>query len=223
MMDPVLHPRIIENKDWATALFVLSLILIALTKSVFENRFNDFTKLIYSDKYIKMYRDSSHLMSGFTIALFVVQIISFSFFLQLFLSYYGRASKSDWMLFIQLFTFITYFILAKFLIEKIIATAFKIEEFMEQFNLKKVTYRTYIGLIILPIDLILYYFDTFSKNIFLPIFTIALIINIFTYLLTIKNYQSLIMGKLFYFILYLCALEIAPYYFMYYWFTKGSA
>mgnify|MGYP001568815497 FL=1 len=222
MMDPVLHPRIIENKDWATALFVLSLILIALTKSVFENRFNDFTKLIYSDKYIKMYRDSSHLMSGFTIALFVVQIISFSFFLQLFLSYYGRASKSDWMLFIQLFTFITYFILAKFLIEKIIATAFKIEEFMEQFNLKKVTYRTYIGLIILPIDLILYYFDTFSKNIFLPIFTIALIINIFTYLLTIKNYQSLIMGKLFYFILYLCTLEIAPYYFMYYWFTKGN-
>ena len=223
MMDPVLHPRIIENKDWATALFVLSLILIALTKSVFENRFNDFTKLIYSDKYIKMYRDSSHLMSGFTIALFVVQIISFSFFLQLFLSYYGRASKSDWMLFIQLFTFITYFILAKFLIEKIIATAFKIEEFMEQFNLKKVTYRTYIGLIILPIDLILYYFDTFSKNIFLPIFTIALIINIFTYLLTIKNYQSLIMGKLFYFILYLCALEIAPYYFMYYWLIKGNA
>ena len=220
MMDPVLHPRIIENKDWATALFVLSLILIALTKSVFENRFNDFTKLIYSDKYIKMYRDSSHLMSGFTIALFVVQIISFSFFLQLFLSYYGRASKSDWMLFIQLFTFITYFILAKFLIEKIIATAFKIEEFMEQFNLKKVTYRTYIGLIILPIDLILYYFDTFSKNIFLPIFTIALIINIFTYLLTIKNYQSLIMGKLFYFILYLCALEIAPYYFIYYLITK---
>ncbi len=222
MMDPILHPRIIENKDWATALFVLSLVLIALTKSVFENRFNDFTKLIYSDKYIKMYRDSSHLMSGFTIALFVVQIISFTFFLQLFLSYYGRASKSDWMLFIQLFTFITYFILAKFLLEKIIATAFKIEEFMEQFNLKKVTYRTYIGLIILPIDLILYYFDVFSKNIFLPIFVIALIINLFTYLLTIKNYQSLIMGKLFYFILYLCALEIAPYYFMYYWFTKGN-
>ncbi|MGL2992490.1 DUF4271 domain-containing protein [Flavobacterium sp. TSSA_36] len=222
MMEPVLQLRIIENKDWATALFVVSLVLIALTKSVFENRFSDFTKLIYSDKYIKLYRDSSHLMSGFTLTLFVVQILSFAFFLQLFLSYDGRASKSDWMLFIQLFTFITYFILSKFLIEKIIATAFKIEDFMEQFNLKKVTYRTYIGLILLPIDLILYYFDAFSKNIFLPIFTILLIINTFTYLLTIKNYQNLIMSKLFYFILYLCALEIAPYYFMYYWFTKGN-
>ena len=222
MMDPILHPRLMEQTDWATALFVLSLILIASTKSVFENRFNDFTKLIYSDKYIKMYRDSSHLMSGFTISLFVVQIISIAFFIQLFLTYHGRASKTDWMLFVQLFTFITYFILAKFLIEKIIATAFKIEDFMEQFNLKKVTYRTYIGLIILPIDFILYYFDAFSKNIFIPIFTIALIINAFTYLLTIKNYQSLILSKLFYFILYLCTLEIAPYYFMYYWFTKGN-
>jgi hypothetical protein len=36
-----------------------------------------------------------------------------------------------------------------------------------------------------------------------------------------KNYQNIIFGKLFYFILYLCAFEIAPYYFMYYWFTKG--
>ncbi|WP_395049469.1 DUF4271 domain-containing protein, partial [Flavobacterium sp.] len=43
------------------------------------------------------------------------------------------------------------------------------------------------------------------------------------YLVSIKNYQNIIFSKLFYFILYLCALEIAPYYFMYYWFTKGIA
>ncbi|MBF6608106.1 MAG: DUF4271 domain-containing protein, partial [Flavobacterium sp.] len=28
-------------------------------------------------------------------------------------------------------------------------------------------------------------------------------------------------GKLSYFILYLCALEIAPYYFIYYWFANS--
>lgn len=222
MIDTVLHPRIIENKDWATGLFILSLILIAFTKSTFENRFVDFSKLLFSDKYVKIYRDSSHLLSGFTITLFIVQIISFSFFIQLFLSYNGLASKTDWQLFTQIFTVITYFILAKFLIEKIIATAFNIEEFMEQYNLKKVTYRTYIGVLILPLDLILFYYDIFSKNIFLPIFAIALIINLFTYFLTIKSYQRLIISKLFYFILYLCALEIAPYYFIYYWFTKGN-
>ena len=51
--------------------------------------------------------------------------------------------------------------------------------------------------------------------------SIVLIINLFTYLVTLKNYQNILLGNLFYFILYLCALEIAPYYFMYYWFTKN--
>jgi hypothetical protein len=38
MIEHVLHPRITENKDWAT-LFVLAFAIIAITKSVYENRF----------------------------------------------------------------------------------------------------------------------------------------------------------------------------------------
>ena len=223
MIENVFHPRIIENKDWATFLFVLSFATIALTKSVFENRFTDFTKLIYSDKYISVYKDSSHLMSGFTIALFLVQIISFAFFIQLSLSHFGYASKTDWILYIQIITFLIYFVLSKFLIEKIIATAFNIDEFIEHFNLQKVIYRTYIGLFILPINVILFYYDNISRSIPLLIIGIILTVNTFVYFVSVKNYQNLIFSKLFYFILYLCALEIAPYYFMYYWFTKSIA
>jgi hypothetical protein len=223
MIENVFHPRIIENKDWATFLFVLSFATIALTKSVFENRFADFTKLIYSDKYISVYKDSSHLMSGFTIALFLVQIISFAFFIQLSLSHFGYTSKTDWILYIQIITFLIYFVLSKFLIEKIIATAFNIDEFIEHFNLQKVIYRTYIGLFILPINVILFYYDNISRSIPLLILGIILTVNTFAYFVSVKNYQNLIFSKLFYFILYLCALEIAPYYFMYYWFTKSIA
>lgn len=223
MIETVLHPRITENKDWVTLLFVLSFAIIAITKSVFENRFSDFAKLFFSDKYTKVYRDSSHLMSSFTISLFFVQVISVALFIQLSLSYFGYASKTDWVLFIQIITFLLFFILSKYLIEKIIAASFNIEEFVEQFNLQKVTYRTYIGLFILPIDIILFYYDTISRNILFPIIAIILILNVLTYLVSIKNYQNLIFSKLFYFILYLCTLEIAPYYFMYYWFTKTSA
>lgn len=223
MIENVLHPRIIENKDWATFLFVLSFAIIAITKSVFENRFADFSKLIYSDKYINVYKDSSHLKSGFTFWLFLVQVISLAFLIQLVLSHFGYASKTDWILYIQIITFLIYFILSKYLIEKIIATSFNVEEFTEQFNLQKVTYRTYIGLFILPINVILFYYDTISRNLLACIVVIVLIINTLTYLISIKNYQTLIFGKIFYFILYLCAFEIAPYYFMYYWFTKGIA
>ena len=223
MIENILVPRITENKDWATVLFVLSFAIIAITKSVFENRFGDFANLIFSNKYNKVYRDSSHLRSSFTIALFFVQVISFAFFIQISLSYFGYASKTDWVLYIQIVTFLTFFILAKYLIEKIIATSFEIEEFLEQFSLQKVTYRTYIGLFMLPFNIILFYYDSFSRNIPLAMLAIVLIYNVLTYFISIKNYQNIIFGKLFYFILYLCALEIAPYYFMYYWFTKGTA
>jgi hypothetical protein len=222
-MENALHLRVIENKDWATILFVISFAVIAMTKSAFENRFTDFAKLIYSDKYTNIYKDSSNLKSGFTISLFFVQIISLAFFIQLSLAFFGYASKTDWILYIQIITFLIFFVLSKFLIEKIIATAFDIEEFVEQFNLQKVTFRTYIGLFILPINIILFYYDSISRNILIFFIAMVLIINTFTYLVSIKNYQNIIFSKLFYFILYLCALEIAPYYFMYYCFTKGIA
>jgi len=221
MTETIFHTRVIENKDWATILFVVAFALIALTKSIFETRFNDFLKLIVSDKYIKIYRDSSHLMSGFTIGLFIVQLISLAFFIQLILSHFGYVSKTDWIIFIQITTLLIVFILSKFLIEKIIATSFNIEEFIEQFNLQKVSYRTYIGLLILPIDIILFYNNNSSKFLISASIVIVLAINATTYLFSLKNYQNLLFGKLFYFILYLCALEIAPYYFMYYWFTKS--
>jgi len=211
------------STDWATALFIFAFAIIAIAKSVFENRFSDFANLIYSNKYVKVYKDSTNIKSPFTISLFIVQIISLTFFIQITLSIFGVGSKTDWLLYIQIFTFLTFFILSKYLIEKIIATAFNIEDFMEQFNLQKVTYRTYIGLIILPFNIILFYYDSFSRNVPLIIIGIILLANVLTYFISIKNYQNVIFGKMFYFILYLCTLEIAPYYFMYYWFTKGNA
>ena len=223
MIENVLHLRVIENKDWATILFVVSFAVIAMTKAAFENRFADFAKLIYSDKYANIYKDGSNLKSGFTISLFFVQIISLAFFVQLSLASFGYASKTDWILYIQIITFLVFFVLSKFLIEKIIATAFDIEEFVEQFNLQKVAFRTYIGLFILPINIILFYYDSVSRNFLMFLIATAIAINILTYLISIKNYQNIILGKMFYFILYLCALEIAPYYFMYYWFTKVIA
>jgi Domain of unknown function (DUF4271) len=221
MADFTFHPRILETRDWATIVFVVALLLVAVTRSVFENRFAEYIKLVASDKYVKVYRDSSHLMSGFNVVMFLVQLVSLAFFVQLMLSYFGHASKTDWILFIQIISFLAVFILAKFLIEKIIATAFNIEEFTEQFNLQKVTYRTYIGLLLLPIDVILFYNDQPSKSLVFALIAIVLATNLLTYLVSLKNYQNLFLGKLFYFILYLCALEIAPYYFMYYWFTKS--
>jgi hypothetical protein len=214
------HERLMENKDWATVLFVSSFAIIAVTKTAFEVRFADFAKLIISDKYNKIYKESSQLFSWFNIALIFVQFVSLSFFIQMILTYFNLADKYDYILFFQLFTICSLFIFAKFLIEKIIAVSFDFEELIEQYNLQKLNYRTYISLCLLPINMFLYYVNNLSIIIIYLLISLILIANVVTYLNSLKVYQKFIIGKLFYFILYLCTLEIAPYYFVYYWFTQ---
>ena len=213
--------RILSHTDWATLLFVISIFIIALNRSVFQIRFIEFMRLGVSDKYTKIYKDSSNMNSGFTMSMFLVQLISFSFFILLTLSHYKYSTKENFIVFIQIITFLGVFILSKYLIEKIIATTFKIEEFVDQFNLLKVSYRTYFGVLLLPISIILYY-NSFNENwIYLSLLLILIAINVITYFITLKLYQNVILGKIFYFILYLCTLEIAPYYFMYKWIIKN--
>jgi hypothetical protein len=216
-----LHPRIIENKDWATLVFLFALAFIVIAKGAFESRFNDFIRLIVSDKYIKIYRESSHLMSGFNVLLVAVNLISLSFFIQLVFYHLDYGEKTDWVLFIRIFTMLSVFIFSKFLIEKIIATIFGIEEVIEQFSLQKVTFRTYMGLLLLPVTFMLFYSDYITNFIIYSIIIILLTINLLAYFISLKIYQNFIFSKFFYFILYLCALEIAPYYFIYYLITKN--
>ena len=221
MMDLVAEARILQNKDWATILFVLSFIVVAVTKSSFETRFVDFSKLIFSNKYNKIYKESSQLFSWFNVALMFVLFISMAFFIQLILVAFEMGFKHDYILFIQLITICSVFVLGKFLIEKIIAVAFDFEEIIEQYNLQKVNYRTYICLCILPVNMLLYYANNLSIFVIYLLISLVLIANLVSYLNSLKIYQKFIIGKFFYFILYLCTLEIAPYYFVYYWLTKN--
>lgn len=222
MTDLVLNERITGSGDWATILFVLCFALVVINRSVYEMRFSEFTRLAFSDKYTKIYKDGGNMLSGFTISFFIVQVISFAFLIQFLLSYFGYTEKTSWIAFIQILTAIAVFILSKYLLEKIIATSFNIEEFNEQFNLHKVNYRTYIGLILLPVNIILFYNDNPHPVVIYLIIGLIILASIVSYLVSLKIYQNLILGKLFYFILYLCTLEIAPYYFMYYWFTNSK-
>ncbi len=216
-----LHERITESKDWATLLFILCLGIVTVNKSLSWVRFSEFIRLAYSSKYNKIYRDSGNLLDGFTVSMFVLQLISFSFFILLVIRQFSDLKTNTLILYIQIFTLLSVFVLSKYLIEKIIATAFKIEEFNEHFNLLKVNYRTYLSLVLLPINIILFYNSIDSSAILWVLISILFAVNMITYIVALKLYQNLLIRKIFYFILYLCTLEIAPYYFIYNWFTKN--
>lgn len=221
MNEIILTERIIASKDWATVIFLLSFGIIAVNKTIYEVRFAEFLRLAFSSKYNKIYKDATNLKNTFTLSFFFIQLVSITFFIQICLKSFGSIEYYTLRSFLSIFNVVCLFILAKFLIERIIATTFNIEEFADQFNLQKVNYRNYIALLVLPIDLIFFYNDIASNIPITAIIIALLAINIILYSQFLKLYQKTITNNLFYFILYLCTLEIAPYLFLYYWFTKS--
>lgn len=221
MEEIILTNRSLYNNDWATILFLICTILLAVNRQLFYVQFNEFIKLPINDKYIKIYKEPENLKTWFTVAMYIIQIISFSFLIQLALAYYGYTTKENPISYIRIITVLNFFILSKFLFEKIISNTFDIQEFEEQFNLYKVYHRTYLGLLSLPLAAVLYYNDYNDLTIINTIIIIFLIINLISYLNGLRIYKKIIFSNFFYFILYLCALEIAPYFFMYYFFTKS--
>jgi len=75
---------------------------------------------------------------------------------------------------------------------------------------KKLSYLNYSGLVLLFANLILNYILIDSKAVIIVSILLVFLINAIGWTTTLRNHQKYIAGNFVYFILYLCALEIAP-------------
>lgn len=212
--------RFIKTQDWAILLFAVSVIVVAVNRTLFSNKFFDFIRLAVSDKYIRTYKNPSNISNGFTIGFLAIHLINVSFFILIILSYFDVKSKFDFIAYIQIFTLFTAYTGCKFLIEKIVSNTFAIDSFTNSFLLSKINYKNFLGFILLPINLLFYFNPHINTVILYSVVSLIVLINLISYFTIIKLNQSSIGNKIFYFILYLCTLEIAPYYFIYYLITN---
>jgi hypothetical protein len=82
---------------------------------------------------------------------------------------------------------------------------------ISEYIFKKLSYLNYSSLVMFLANIMLTYVSIGSKTVlFISIFIIILI-NAVGWFTILKNHQKYITSHFFYFILYLCALEIAPF------------
>src|SRR5690554_7202722 len=103
--------------DWATILFVLTLAVIVVTRNTFPVRFAEFIRLGVSNKYLSVYRDANNMKSGFTISMFIVQMVSLSFFVHYLISLLVHSQLDIFFSFILVFCFFVFFVLIIYFIE----------------------------------------------------------------------------------------------------------
>ena len=204
--------RIIESLDWVTLIMVGCILIITILKVIYPKRFNDFIRLPVSNNYFLAKGKSEELRHPFSILLFVIQLISTSLFVNLFFLEKGKANV---LLFLQILFVVFVFIIVKTSIEKIIGTIFSIEKLIDHYIYEKLSYRNFLSLLLIITNLIFYFSIKPDLNTLLILTGILFLVNMLILSYSYKNYRSLIFSNLFYFLLYICALEISPYLILY--------
>ena len=204
--------RTIESLDWITFILVGCVILVTVLRVVYPKRFADFIKLPISNNYFLTKGKFEELKHPFSVLFFFIQVLTLSLFIFLFFLEKGEFSA---MIFIKITLASFTFILIKTCIEKLIGSIFEIETIINKYIFTKLSYRNFISLFLIVLNFI-FYFSIEPTMLLLFISSGSIVVlNLFILFINYKNYRSLIFSNFFYFLLYICALEISPYLILY--------
>lgn len=207
--------RTIVSNEIFTILIYLGLITIAIAKLVSPKRFNDFILILVNDKYLKIYSKERRYFDVFATLLYVNLILSISVFCYIAYQQMSYTQEVKVNSIFKISIAITVVTLAKALVERLIGSLFEIKNLIDQYVFQKISFKNYLGLLLVPINACLIY--SFKPNLttIVTITSILLAINIIGLISSFKTHQNLIKNNLFYFILYICTLELAPYIMLY--------
>jgi len=207
--------REILSNEWFTILLIVSIGLVAAAKLAFTLRFNEFLTLIGNSKYLKIHSRDQKFIDLFDGLMFINLIISIVVFIMIVMRNQTNEFTVTLDLVSKLGIGLGTLFLIKILVERLIGSLFEIDELIDSYLFQKISYRNYLGLILIPCNILLLYTFTPSKSIVYVIIAILGLVNIVGIITSIKNHQKLLINNFFYFILYLCALEISPYVILY--------
>jgi len=208
-MEPIL--RATENFDWVTIVIFCSIIFLVLAKSLFYGRFLNFIILPFNNKYIFMYNKKDKLLNWFNIFFTLFQVVNFSVFIYFAWTILGNQGQ-DISPFIYpiILGSLFLFLLIKVLMQLGGGFIFGSSKTISELIFKKLSYLNYSGLIMLLSNIILSYIVKNSELVVYSTMLLILFVNAIGWVTALRNHQKFLAYNFFYFILYLCALEIAP-------------
>lgn len=207
--------REVISNDWFTIFLVIGLACLTVSKYLFSPRFKDFIAVIGNSKYLKIYARDQKFIDGFDALLFGNLIVSVSIFAYVSYSTFVSAAEFNPDQFFKLLFGVGVLFLIKILLERLIGSVFEIDDLIDSYLFQKTTFKNYSGLVLLPINCILIYTLYPSKTIIYGVLGLLIVVNLVGFISTFKTHQKQLLNNIFYFILYLCALEIGPYLILY--------
>lgn len=207
--------RQVDSHNWITLTLLCVLLLLVFVKTNYQEEFYNFRRILVSNKLFTDHQNSTKGLGGFGVSLFLMQAIVYSLGL-CFLSKGLQITPTDsFLLFVQIFLLYTVLVISKYFIEKIVGSIFAIERFLERYIFFKITFKNFLALCLFPLIIILSYLWRGSVFFFQISLAVFLLLNLMFLGYFYQKRKQEIFQNLFYFILYLCTFEIAPYFIVY--------
>lgn len=188
---------------------------MAFIKAYHAFRFREFLNLLTNNKYIIIFNKRERSGVFFTTSLLVVQwaILSISIwriisFFRLEISFYAVPEQYLIMIGVALF------ILLKIAFQRLISYVFDMDTFSRSYLFVRLSYSNYAALILV----LLLFVNIYAMELNIYMFAFSLIVFLYIQVLGLVSFAKLYKSQLgtywYYFVLYLCAFEIAPYIFI---------
>ena len=198
--------------DGFTIIILLNIIIVTFAKALNNSKFKQFIFIYLNNSYLKFSTNNNSFLSSFNSLLNINFLISLSVYISILLSYStsGFNNNFEISIFFKTLFVVVLFIYTKYLFEILVGWSFKIRKIIIAFNLQKNSFNKLIGIIIILFNsLSIYSFPGSVTFIKISIFFVILLYLVGLYKVILLNYH-LILSNMFYFILYLCTLEIVP-------------
>ena len=197
--------------DWYTTFIVASLAIIVSAKLLNFNRFADFLRLFGNSNSLRIYFKDHKFLDPFDIVLFLNFCINGTLIGILTYTHYVENPEIDALLFLKLAGILGAGALLKILLELGIGYLFNIPKLFHIYVFQQVSFLNFLGVVLLPLNSLLIFGAPNHHTLLVIILVISGLILFTGFMKSIKTYQKLLINNFFYFILYLCTLEIGPY------------
>jgi len=209
--------------DWITIVILISVVCIIIAKQLFYTRFMNFLVLPFNNKYLFIYNKRDILFNWFHIFLAGFQLINLTLFIFYATDILFEADLSSSPVnFLIVFSLILLFFLIKVIVQLGNSFVFDNQKTITEIIFKKISFLNFSGLILFVANILLaFIFKGSALIVYAGIFFVVLV-NMIGWITILRNHQKYISTYFFYFILYLCALEISPYVLMVYYIKDRS-
>ena len=195
------------STNWVTLIFLVLLFSVFLLKGFHRTKLKEYFFAFFNKGFIfSEIEERASLLNRFSVVLFFFTTGTFGLLTFFLMNYFSQEVFLEISLFWKTLLFFVGYLTVKRILEKLFVILFSIQTETVSFLTAKSIYTHTISLWTFPV-LILFFYAALPNQI---LFGFILFLFVIKLGLLFANNKNLILSKLFYIILYICAFEIAP-------------